>query len=111
MITFFGYVAYFLALIISFRIELLTLLGNNQDRPISDWIYAALVILIFFLETPSYVYKPAFLIILLATLIRSILEYVGWYTSGIERIDSGICLLLIIMALIHGIHTVVTESL
>jgi hypothetical protein len=65
----------------------------------------------FLLETPSWVYKPAFTVIMLVTLFRWLLETAGWYTGTVERIDSLLCLLLLVGAFAYATHMVIIESL
>jgi len=111
MIHFLAFVAYIMALCVSIHTEALTVLGDSKERPTADWIYAGLVLLMFLLESPSWVYKPAFTLIMLITLLRWGLEHLGWYTGPVERVDSLICLVLLLIAMAVAVHSVVIESL
>jgi len=111
MIHFLAFCFYIMALCVSISTEVLTVLGDSKERPAADWIYAGLVLLMFLLETPSWVYKPAFTVIMLVTLFRWLLETAGWYTGTVERIDSLLCLLLLVGAFAYATHMVIIESL
>jgi hypothetical protein len=111
MIHFLAFCFYIMALIVSISTEALTVLGDSKERPTADWIYAGLVLLMFLLETPSWVYKPAFTLIMIITFMRWGLEHLGWYSGPVERADSLMCLVLLLIALAVAVHSVVIESL
>ena len=111
MLHFLGLIAYFIAIIVSIVAESLTISNPSREETNLDWIYAALVLLMFLLETPHWVYKPAFTVIMLITLFRWLLETAGWYTGPVERVDSFLCLVLLIVAFSYAFHKTVIESL
>ena len=111
MLNFLGLIAYFIALIVSIVAESLTISNPSREETNLDWIYAALVLLMLLLETPSWVCKPAFTVIMLITLFRWLLETAGWYTGTVGRIDSTLCLLLLLGAFAYALHKTVIESL
>jgi hypothetical protein len=111
MVHFIGFVIYIFSLVISIAVEARTIVNPGKEWPTGDWIYAALVLLMFLLESPSWVYKPAFTVIMLVTLFRWLLEQLGWYTGTVERVDSLICLVLLLIAMTVAVHKVINESL
>ena len=111
MVHFIGFVIYIFSLAISIAAEVRTIANPGREWPTGDWIYAALVLLMFLLESPSWVYKPAFTVIMLITIIRWLLEHAEWYTGTVERIDSTLCLLLLLGAFAYATRMVIIESL
>lgn len=111
MIHFIGLIIYIAILGISILLEAGAVLGKSPDFSTADWLYSALVVLCSVMPMPSWVLKFPFILILLVTVTKSILKSYELYTPTVARIDSGICLVLLSLALVHVIKEVIIPSL